>query len=204
MNRRLRVLFVCAMNKQRSLTAEQLYRNDTRLEVRSAGVRSEALVRPRNQWLIGVSVRLRTGAMRHIDRRCSSRPRFTEIAEPISQLILIDLVSIVISRPHGATWWWRGGDESAGSEIALSFQPNLDIRSFRTTPSAPNLMGAFRDGIVIGANRDKCGGDTHTEEVKPSRTMRNRLGGPENADRVVGAFAMVARSALSSEELSYT
>jgi predicted protein tyrosine phosphatase len=42
MNRRLRVLFVCAMNKQRSVTAERMYRNDARLEVRSAGVRSEA------------------------------------------------------------------------------------------------------------------------------------------------------------------
>jgi len=41
-NRRLRVLFVCAMNKRRSLTADHLYRNDARLEVRSAGVRSEA------------------------------------------------------------------------------------------------------------------------------------------------------------------
>ena len=30
------------MNKRRSLTAEQLYRNDPRLEVRSAGLRSEA------------------------------------------------------------------------------------------------------------------------------------------------------------------
>ena len=39
---RLRVLFVCAMNKERSVTAERLYRNDARLEVRSAGVRSEA------------------------------------------------------------------------------------------------------------------------------------------------------------------
>ena len=38
----LKILFVCAMNKQRSPTAEQLYRNDARLEVRSAGVRSEA------------------------------------------------------------------------------------------------------------------------------------------------------------------
>ncbi len=40
--RRLKVLFVCAMNKQRSATAEQIYRNDPRLEVRSAGVRSGA------------------------------------------------------------------------------------------------------------------------------------------------------------------
>ncbi len=45
MSRRLRVLFVCAMNKKRSLTAEHLYRNDPRLEVRSAGVRREALRR---------------------------------------------------------------------------------------------------------------------------------------------------------------
>lgn len=42
MNRRLRVLFVCAMNKQRSVTAERLYRKDARLEVRSAGVRADA------------------------------------------------------------------------------------------------------------------------------------------------------------------
>ena len=30
------------MNKQRSVTAENLYRNDARLDVRSAGVRSDA------------------------------------------------------------------------------------------------------------------------------------------------------------------
>jgi protein-tyrosine phosphatase len=39
---RLKVLFVCAMNKQRSVTAERLYRNDPRLEVRSAGVNAKA------------------------------------------------------------------------------------------------------------------------------------------------------------------
>lgn len=39
---RLRVLFVCALNQWRSPTAERIYRNDARLEVRSAGVRSEA------------------------------------------------------------------------------------------------------------------------------------------------------------------
>ena len=47
MERRLRVLFVCAMNKQRSVTAERLYRNDPRLDVRSAGVRSDAVRRVR-------------------------------------------------------------------------------------------------------------------------------------------------------------
>jgi len=42
MNRRFRVLFVCALNQWRSPTAETLYRNDPRLEVRSAGVRTHA------------------------------------------------------------------------------------------------------------------------------------------------------------------
>ncbi len=41
-NPRLRVLFVCAMNQWRSPTAEVLYRSDPRLEVRSAGVRTDA------------------------------------------------------------------------------------------------------------------------------------------------------------------
>lgn len=41
-HRRLRVLFVCAMNKERSVTAERTYANDPRLEVRSAGVRADA------------------------------------------------------------------------------------------------------------------------------------------------------------------
>jgi predicted protein tyrosine phosphatase len=39
---RLRVLFVCAKNQWRSPTAEHLYRDDPRLEVRSAGVRAGA------------------------------------------------------------------------------------------------------------------------------------------------------------------
>ena len=45
MGERLKVLFVCAMNKQRSVTAERLYRNDPRVAVRSAGVRTEAVRR---------------------------------------------------------------------------------------------------------------------------------------------------------------
>ena len=39
---RLRVLFVCSLNQWRSPTAEALYRGDPRLEVRSAGIRSNA------------------------------------------------------------------------------------------------------------------------------------------------------------------
>ena len=42
MDQRLKILFVCAMNRERSVAAERLYRNDPRLEVRSAGVRVDA------------------------------------------------------------------------------------------------------------------------------------------------------------------
>jgi len=38
----LRVVFVCGRNRWRSPTAEQLYRNDPRLDVRAAGVSSSA------------------------------------------------------------------------------------------------------------------------------------------------------------------
>ena len=38
MRDRLRILFVCARNRWRSPTAEQVYRQDPRVEVRSAGV----------------------------------------------------------------------------------------------------------------------------------------------------------------------
>jgi predicted protein tyrosine phosphatase len=39
---RLRVLFVCSLNQWRSPTAERIYRQDARLEVRSAGIRTDA------------------------------------------------------------------------------------------------------------------------------------------------------------------
>jgi predicted protein tyrosine phosphatase len=42
MSNRVKILFVCAMNKQRSVTAERIYRNDSRVEVRSGGVRAGA------------------------------------------------------------------------------------------------------------------------------------------------------------------
>ncbi len=34
----MKILFVCGINKKRSLTAQTIYRNDPRIEVRSAGV----------------------------------------------------------------------------------------------------------------------------------------------------------------------
>jgi predicted protein tyrosine phosphatase len=42
MQRRLRLLFVCSMNRSRSPTAEILYKDDPRIETRSAGARVTA------------------------------------------------------------------------------------------------------------------------------------------------------------------
>ncbi len=42
MTNRLRILFVCSLNRWRSPTAEMLYRSDPRLAVKSAGVSSSA------------------------------------------------------------------------------------------------------------------------------------------------------------------
>jgi predicted protein tyrosine phosphatase len=41
-NKRLRVLFICSRNQWRSPTAEQIWRRDNRLSVRSAGTSSSA------------------------------------------------------------------------------------------------------------------------------------------------------------------
>lgn len=40
MDNKKRLLFVCTANQQRSPTAEQMYQNDPRFEVRSAGTRA--------------------------------------------------------------------------------------------------------------------------------------------------------------------
>lgn len=70
---RLRVLFVCSMNRWRSPTAETLYRNDARLEVRSAGVRLGArrtITREDLEWADFIFVMERE----HIRRICDLFP----------------------------------------------------------------------------------------------------------------------------------
>ena len=72
-NSRLRVLFVCSMNRWRSPTAEALYRNDARLEVRSAGVRLGArrtITRGDLEWADWIFVMERE----HVRRICDSFP----------------------------------------------------------------------------------------------------------------------------------
>jgi predicted protein tyrosine phosphatase len=74
----LRVLFVCAMNQRRSATSEQIYRNDARLAVRSAGLRSEARRRISEQdlqWAEVVFVMER-------EHKATLRSRFSHLALP--------------------------------------------------------------------------------------------------------------------------
>lgn len=56
MRPRLKVLFVCAMNRQRSVTAERIYRMDPRLEVRAAGVQAGAMTRVSEESLAWADV----------------------------------------------------------------------------------------------------------------------------------------------------
>ena len=44
-NVRTKVLFVCSRNRRRSLTAETIFRNDPRLDVRSAGTEDAARIK---------------------------------------------------------------------------------------------------------------------------------------------------------------
>ncbi|OGU55367.1 MAG: hypothetical protein A2V66_04120 [Ignavibacteria bacterium RBG_13_36_8] len=45
MNHKIKILFVCTVNKLRSRTAEELYKNDPRFDVKSAGVDPLAVIR---------------------------------------------------------------------------------------------------------------------------------------------------------------
>jgi predicted protein tyrosine phosphatase len=47
----MRVLFVCHQNRRRSATAERIFDKDPRLDVRSAGTGSDALVRVNRRML---------------------------------------------------------------------------------------------------------------------------------------------------------
>lgn len=82
---RLRVLFVCSMNQWRSPTAEALYRNDARLEVRSAGVRLGArrtITREDLEWADWIFVMERE----HLRRICDSFP-----GQPLPRVSILEI-----------------------------------------------------------------------------------------------------------------
>lgn len=51
MQQRINVLFVCSKNKWRSRTAEMIYKNDSRLNVKSAGTEQGAKVKVDNKLI---------------------------------------------------------------------------------------------------------------------------------------------------------
>ena len=82
---RLKVLFVCSRNRWRSPTAERLYRDDARLEVRSAGLRPDANRRLSESdltWADLVFVMER-------EHRTLVRERYASVAVPV--IIVLDV-----------------------------------------------------------------------------------------------------------------
>lgn len=106
------------MNKQRSVTAERLYRNDARLEVRSAGVRTEAKRRISEadlKWADVVYVMERGHKSRILERFVGIAlppidvldvPDDFEVMDPELQELLRSLldpeIARLVSQPRGA------------------------------------------------------------------------------------------------------
>jgi protein-tyrosine phosphatase len=112
---RERILFVCTANVDRSRTAEDLYRDDERYEVRSAGIAPFATV-PLTRDLLLWADRVFVMNEREDQHRTLIRIRFPDVDRPLFDLDIEDrwsrgdpaLVGLVIRRlrpylgpPHG-------------------------------------------------------------------------------------------------------
>jgi predicted protein tyrosine phosphatase len=106
---RERILFVCTANLDRSPTAQDLYADDPRYEVRSAGVAPFAAV-PLTRELFLWADRVFVMNEREDRHRTLIRVRFPEVERPIVDLDVLDrwrrghpeLVSLLLRRlrPH--------------------------------------------------------------------------------------------------------
>ncbi len=116
---RERILFVCTANVDRSRTAEDLYRDDERYEVRSAGVAPFATV-PLTRDLLLWADRVFVMNEHQDQHRTLVRIRFPDVDRPVVDLDIEDrwsrgdpeLVTLVLRRlrPHlGAPRGVRGG-----------------------------------------------------------------------------------------------
>jgi predicted protein tyrosine phosphatase len=97
---RERILFVCTANLDRSPTAHDLYADDPRYEVRSAGVAPFAAV-PLTRELLQWADRVFVMNEREDQHRTLIRIRFPDVATPIIDLGVRDL-------------WHRGDAELVG------------------------------------------------------------------------------------------
>jgi predicted protein tyrosine phosphatase len=106
---RERILFVCTANVDRSRTAEDLYRDDERYEVRSAGVAPFATVRLTEELLLWAD-RVFVMNEREDRHRTFIRVYFPNIDRPLTDLDIEDrwprgdpeLVALILRRlrPH--------------------------------------------------------------------------------------------------------
>jgi predicted protein tyrosine phosphatase len=107
--RRVRILFVCTGNIDRSRTAEDLYRADPRYEVRSAGTASFAET-PISRELLSWADRVFVMNERDDGHASQIRLRFPEVKTPLIDLDIQDrwrrshpeLVDLILRRltPH--------------------------------------------------------------------------------------------------------
>jgi len=107
---RERVLFVCTANVDRSRTAEDLYRDDDRYEVRSAGVAAFATV-PLTRDLLLWADRVFVMNEREDRHRTLIRVRFPDVDRPLVDLDVKDL--------------WRRGDPDLVSLLVRRLRPHL-------------------------------------------------------------------------------
>jgi predicted protein tyrosine phosphatase len=107
---RERILFVCTANVDRSRTAEDLYRDDERYEVRSAGVAPFATVVLTRDLLLWAD-RVFVMNERDDQHRTLIRIRFPDVDRPIVDLDVEDR--------------WHRGDPELVSRLTRRLRPHL-------------------------------------------------------------------------------
>jgi protein-tyrosine phosphatase len=108
--RRERILFVCTGNIDRSRTAEDLYHDDPRYEVRSAGTAPFATT-PITRELLAWADRVFVMCEREDRHATQLRLRFPDVARPVVDLDIADL--------------WRRGDAELVSRIVRGLATHL-------------------------------------------------------------------------------
>lgn len=107
---RERILFVCTANLDRSPTAEDLYRDDPRYDVRSAGVAPFAAV-PLTRDLLLWADRVFVMNEREDHQRTLIRIRFPDVERPVVDLDVQDL--------------WHRGDPDLVALLLRRLRPHL-------------------------------------------------------------------------------
>jgi len=107
---RERILFVCTANVDRSRTAEDLYRDDPRYEVRSAGTAPFATT-PLTRELLQWAERVFVMCERHDRHQTQIKLRFPDVDRPVIDLDVEDR--------------WPRGDPELIRRVLRSLRPHL-------------------------------------------------------------------------------